>query len=69
MTFQQTLEQFDKEMQELKKLGAELQARSKIVNEKLGGFFKENGLPENFTMTELALLALRKGKSDLITSA
>lgn len=40
--------------------------RGKFYTQKLAAFFKEHGLPENFTFAELGLLAIRKSRGGLV---
>jgi len=60
--FETQLMELAKEAEGIKKQEAEVQTKGRLFNEKLIGFLKENGLPENFTMPELALLAIRQSR-------
>lgn len=61
--FEVTLLTLSKEASDLQKKQIELRSEIALFDNKLQGFLKENGLPENFTLPELALLAIRKSRS------
>lgn len=61
--FETTLTKIAKESAEIQKKELALKQEQQLFMEKLYGFLKENGLPENFTLPELAMLAIRKSKS------
>jgi hypothetical protein len=58
--FELTLMKLNTESEETQVAELELRQRAQLFNQKLMGFLKENGLPENFTLPQLALLAARK---------
>ncbi len=58
--FEKTLIKFREEADEIQKVELDFQMRAKFFNEKWHAFLKENGLPENFTMPGMVLLAIRK---------
>lgn len=60
--FETQLIKLHTEAEELQKLEIELQMKVKIFAEKQVGFLKEYGLPENWTLPQLALLAIRKAR-------
>lgn len=61
--FETALFELNKEAEEIAKSEAELQMRGKLFSEKLFGFLKESGLPPNYTLPQLALLAIRKARA------
>ena len=48
------------EAEVIKKKEATLRMEQKMFGEKLHGFLKENGLPDDFSLPELCMLAVRK---------
>jgi hypothetical protein len=60
--FHKQMLKFVEESQDIQKRTAQLQADTGIFNEKLGSFLKESGLPENFSIPEICLLAIRKAQ-------
>ena len=65
--FESTLAKLAEESAEIQKKEMTLKTEQQLFMEKLYGFLKEHGLSENFTLPELAMLAVRKSK--LIVSA
>ena len=47
---------------ELQKKEMELKMEMHMANEAFGGFLKEHGLPEHFTMAQAMMLAVRKSR-------
>lgn len=60
--FHKQLLKFAEESNGIQKRTVQLQADAETYNQKFAGFLKENGLPENFTLPEIALLAIRKSQ-------
>lgn len=53
---------FEAEAEELQKAEILHQQKARLFTEKLMGFLKQYGLPENFTLPQLMLLAVRKSR-------
>lgn len=64
--FEMTLVKFCEEAEVLQKKELALKGEQQLFMQKWVGFMKESGLPEDFTMPEMALLAIKKSRS-LIT--
>lgn len=60
--FETTLVKFVEESESLQKRELALNQENRLFGEKLAGFLKEHGLPENFTVPQLAILAVRKSR-------
>jgi len=61
--FEQTLRKLNDEAFLIQQEEITLQAKAKLFQQKLSGFLKESGLPDNFTVPELALLAVKKSRA------
>jgi hypothetical protein len=64
--FEVALRNLNVESEKIKKMEVELRMAQQLFNEKFFGFLKENGMPENFSLSELAMFAIRKAKSTII---
>lgn len=60
--FESQLKKLCDESDDLQKTEMELKTKTQLFHEKLGGFLKEQGLPDNFTIPQLALFAIRKSR-------
>lgn len=60
--FETTLMKLSEEAGEIQKTELELRGRAQLFNQKLMGFLKEQGLPEDFTVPQLALLSIRRSR-------
>lgn len=60
--FEIQLMKLTEESQELQKGEMELRSKAQLFNQKLMGFLKEHGLPDDFTLPQLALLSIRKSR-------
>lgn len=61
--FETQLAKLEEEATGIQKSEGELRIKVQIFTQKLMGFLKENGLPEDFTLPQLALLAIRKSRA------
>ncbi len=64
--FEASLSRFVEESAALQKRELALQQEGQLFMQKWMGFMKENGLPENFTLPELAALAVKKSRSLIV---
>ena len=60
--FEKTLSKLCEESEQIQKMEMELKARAQLFTEKMAGFLKEQGLPDNFTIPQLAMFAIRKAR-------
>lgn len=60
--FEQTISKFVAEGEELQKKEMALRAETDLYSQKWVGFMKASGLPENFTIAHVALLAIKKSR-------
>lgn len=60
--FEVQLMKLSEEADDIQKQELELRQKGQIFNDKLMGFLKEHGLPQNFTLPHLALLSIRKAR-------
>lgn len=61
--FEQQLKKLGEEGDEIQKEELSLRQKQGLFMDKLHGFLKEQGLPENFTLPQLALFAIRKSRA------
>lgn len=61
--FELTVMKLSEEATEIQKTEIELRTKAQMFNQKLMGFFKEQGLPDDFTLPQLVLLAIRKSRA------
>lgn len=66
--FEITLAKLADESAEIQKKEMTLKQEQQLFMQKLYGFLKEHGLSENFTLPELAMLAVRKSKMIVIAN-
>ncbi len=60
--FETQLMQLDADATKLQEAEQRLQHQAVAFREKLNAFLKENGLPSDFTLPQLALLAIRQSR-------
>lgn len=61
-SFEEQLLKLTEEAETIHKEELVVQSKAKLFNEKMMGFFKEHGLPENWTFPQLAAFAIRKAR-------
>jgi hypothetical protein len=60
--FETTLLKLAEEAGSLQKQELTLRTETQLFNQKFMGFLKQNGLPEDFTLPQLALLSVKKSR-------
>jgi hypothetical protein len=65
--FEMQLNHFNDEAAHIQKAEIELKSKAQFFNQKLMAFMKEHGLSDDFTLPGLALLAIRKSRTEIIT--